>query len=181
MPHPSAPETPDIAPAAPRATAQATHPEPSTASVQAPGASAPAHSPFLYRCRVAFHHTDAAGIVHFARYFLFAEEAETECLRHLGLPGPREGMQYPRAAASAEYRCPLHFGDEVTVRTSITRIGNSSLHWLFLIEGPEGPCAELRCISARRDKDGKAAPYTEAEKRLLSRLCTSADCPEKSN
>lgn len=178
---PSAPETPDKAPAAPCATPQATHPAPSTASVQAPSESVPAHSPFLYRCRVAFHHTDAAGIVHFARYFLFAEEAETECLRRLGLPGPREGMQYPRAAASAEYRSPLHFGDEVIVRTSLTRIGNSSLHWLFIIEGPEGPCAELRFISARRDKDGKAAPYTEAEKRLLHPLCTPLARPEEAD
>ncbi len=171
MPHPSAPETPTLAPATAPAAPPAT----------APAATVPAHSPFLYRSRVAFHHTDAAGIVHFARYFLFAEEAETECLRHLGLPGPREGMQYPRAAASAEYRRPLHFGDEVIVRTSLTRIGKSSLHWHFLVEGPEGPCAELRCISARRDKEGKAAPYTEAEKRLLSRLCTSADGSETSN
>lgn len=175
----SSSETPLQAPATTRALAPAT--TPAAAPAAAPAASAQAHSSFLYRCRVAFHHTDAAGIVHFARYFLFAEEAETECLRHLGLPGPREGMQYPRAAASAEYRRPLHFGDEVIVRTSLTRIGKSSLHWHFLVKGPEGPCAELRCISARRDKEGKAAPYTEAEKRLLSSLCTSADGSETSN
>lgn len=171
MPLTSSPDHPTQAPAT----------APTSAPATASSAATPAHSSFLYRCRVAFHHTDAAGIVHFARYFLFAEEAETECLRHLGLPGPREGMQYPRAAASAEYRRPLHFGDEVIVRTSLTRIGKSSLHWHFLVEGPEGPCAELRCISARRDKEGKAAPYTEAEKRLLSRLCTSADGSETSN
>lgn len=145
-----------------------------SATIAAPTADdAAPNGAFLYRSRVAFHHTDAAGIVHFARYFLFAEEAETECLRSLGLPGPREGMQYPRVAVKAEYHRPLHFGDDIVVQSTLTRIGNSSLHWNFLIIGPSGSCAELHFITARRDQDGNAAPYTEAEKQRLQPLCTS--------
>lgn len=130
-----------------------------------------------YRTRVAFHHTDAAGIVHFANYFLFAEEAETALLAALKLPGPREGMQYPRVSAGAEYLRPLHFGDEVEVLVRLQKLGRSSLHWLFTVSGPEGTCARLHICTARRNSRGEAAPYSPEERARLEALILPQAAP----
>lgn len=142
--------------------------------------SIPSPAPPPYRTRVAFHHTDAAGIVHFANYFLFAEEAETSLLTALKLPGPREGMQYPRVSAGAEYLRPLHFGDELEIHARLQKLGRSSLHWLFTICGPAGPSARLQICTARRNNQGEAAPYTPEERARLATLILPQTTPPSS-
>ncbi len=135
-----------------------------------------------YTChgRVAFHETDAAGIVHFANYFRYAEEAETAALASLGIFSADSLRQYgfPRVQASAEYTSSLRPFDEYTVRASITRIGNSSLTWHFNICGKDKPCAAL-CITSVRVSatDGSPTPYNEAEKAALRTLMPTASDP----
>ena len=128
-------------------------------------------SAFIYSRRIAFHETDAAGIVYFANYFHLAEEAETHALASLSAPDTFRQFAYPRVHAEADYHAPLHFFEEATVAARLTRIGTSSLHWEFSISGPAGTCATVRCISARRrTADGSAAPYSDEERRLLETL-----------
>lgn len=127
---------------------------------------------YTYKRRIAFHETDAAGIVYYGNYFHLAEEAETHALASLSeAAAALSRYGYPRVHTEADYFAPLHFFDEVTVQATITRIGESSLHWEFAISGPAGPCAVVRSISARRHlSDGSAAPYSEAERRALEAL-----------
>lgn len=127
---------------------------------------------FIYTRRIAFHETDAAGIVYYANYFRLAEEAETHALASLG-QGPQTLRRYalPRVRTEAEYHAPLHFFEQVEVQARITQIGRSSLHWEFQISGPDGLCATVRSVSSRRHiSDGSAAPYSEAERRVLDAL-----------
>lgn len=130
-----------------------------------------------YHTQIAFHHTDAAGIVHFANHLHFAEEAETRALAALGLPGPCQGAYYPRVHISVDYSAPLHFSDRISIIPTLTRIGRSSLHWKFHIIGPSGPAATLTAITARRDPHNAPLPFTEAEKQQLSPLLTPATTP----
>lgn len=126
---------------------------------------------FTYSRRIAFHETDAAGIVYFANYFRLAEEAETHALASLASAEVFRSFAYPRVHAEADYHAPLRFFEEVTVQARITRIGSGSLHWEFLINGPTGLCATVRCVSARRHiSTGAAAPYSEAERAALAAL-----------
>ena len=59
-------------------------------------------------------------------------------------------------------------------------IGNTPLHWQFTISGPQGVCAVLRSVSARRTADLSApAPYTPAEReRLADLLIPPQNSPE---
>lgn len=123
---------------------------------------------FTYHGRVAMHDTDAAGIVYFANYFHFAEEAETRALAALGTVVTRDGYLYPRVHVSCDYHAPLHFFDEYTIRASLIRMGATSLHWQFLIFHGETLCATIRVISSRRHQDNTPAPYSKAEKQALS-------------
>jgi YbgC/YbaW family acyl-CoA thioester hydrolase len=125
---------------------------------------------FTYKRRIAFHETDAAGVVYFANYFRLAEEAETHALASLGSIVTRDGYLYPRVHAEADYQQPLHFFDEVAVHCHIVSIGSSSVHWKFEILGPKGICAVVQTISSRRERDGSAAPYSEAERSAYSAL-----------
>ena len=125
---------------------------------------------FTYKRRIAFHETDAAGVVYFANFFRLAEEAETHALASLGSIVTRDGHLYPRVHAEADYLAPLRFFDEVAVHCCITRIGSSSVRWKFEIVGPEGICAVVQTTSSRRKRDGSAAPYTPEERAAYSAL-----------
>lgn len=126
---------------------------------------------FTYTTRVAMHETDAEGIVYFANYFHYAEEAETHALASLGLVVTRDGHAYPRVHAEVDYSAPLHFFERVEVRARLTRLGNSSLHWRFELSGESGPVAVVRVVAARRHRaDGSAAPFSETERALLAQL-----------
>jgi 4-hydroxybenzoyl-CoA thioesterase/acyl-CoA thioester hydrolase len=81
--------------------------------------------------RVEFAHTDMAGIVHFAQFFNYMEEAEHEFLRSRGLSvvmthaGRRIG--WPRVAASCDYYKPAFFEEVLDIDLTLARIGAKSL------------------------------------------------------
>lgn len=125
---------------------------------------------FIYKRRIAFHETDAAGVVYFANYFHLAEEAETHAMASLRCVVTRDGYLYPRVHAEADYHAPLRFFDEVAVHCSIIRIGSSSIRWKFDIFHNEQLCATVQTISARLNRDGSAAPYSDAEREAYAAL-----------
>lgn len=125
---------------------------------------------FIYKRRIAFHETDAAGLVYFANFFHLAEEAETHAIASLNCIVTRDGYLYPRVHVEADYLAPLHFFDEVAVHCNISKIGSSSIHWKFGIHGPSGLCATVKVISARRNRDHSAAPYSDEERTAYSEL-----------
>ena len=127
-------------------------------------------SAFIHKRRIAFHETDAAGVVYFANYFRLAEEAETHALASLGSIVTRDGYLYPRVHAEADYLAPLRFFDEVSVHARIIRIGSSSVHWKFDIFNGEQICATVQTISSRRNRDGSAAIYSEEERNAYQAL-----------
>jgi len=90
------------------------------------------------RRRIEFADTDMAGIVHFARFFVFMETAEHELLRHLGMEvhAEMDGMRigWPRKASRCEYFRPLRFADEVVIRVRVARKGRTSLTFEHLFE-----------------------------------------------
>lgn len=94
--------------------------------------------PYEYRTKrkIEFADTDLAGIVHFARFFVFMETAEHEFLRSLGtsvstkLDGNKIG--WPRLAASCEYLSPLKFEEEVDIHLTVAKKGMKSITYKFI-------------------------------------------------
>ncbi len=139
-------------------------------------------SDFIHKGRVAFHETDAAGIVHFSNYFRYAEEAECAALASLELfsADTLRDYAFPRAQARAQYNNPLRAFEAYTVRAAITRIGNSSLTWLFDISGEGKTCATLSITSVRVcTETGTPAPYFPHEKEALRALLAHDAADEK--
>lgn len=82
--------------------------------------------------RVEFSETDMAGIVHFANFFRWMEEAEHEFFRSVGLSimrpqGDGSYIGWPRVSASCHFHKPLRYEDSVEVRVFVERIGVKSL------------------------------------------------------
>ncbi len=127
---------------------------------------------YIHQGRVAFHETDAAGIVHFSNYFRYAEEAETAALASIRIFDARtlERYTFPRVQANAQYNRPLCFPEAYTVRAFIRRIGNSSLTWRFEISSKEKSCAIVDLVSVRCYATGGVAHYTADEKAALETL-----------
>jgi len=73
---------------------------------------------FTYHRRVQYKETDASGIVHFASFFVYAEEAEHAMWREAGLSvEPSTAViGWPRVSASFDFFKPLRFEDEIEVR-----------------------------------------------------------------
>ena len=94
----------------------------------------PAHSaaPFVAYRQVEFAQTDMAGIVHFANFYRWMEEAEHEFFRAHGLKimerqahGPYIG--WPRVSCSCRYEAPAKHGDKIEIRVSVERVGFKSV------------------------------------------------------
>lgn len=87
--------------------------------------------PYRTNRLVEFHHTDSAGICHFASFFLLMESVEHEFLRSLGesVVLCRDGtkISFPRLSASCEYLSPARFEDVLEAELVVTRLGTKSI------------------------------------------------------
>ena len=79
---------------------------------------------YVAKHRVEFFETDLAGIVHFANYYRFMEQAEHEFFRSLGLTihgklpdGTVFG--WPRVSARCSFKSPAYYGDVLDVRMTV--------------------------------------------------------------
>ena len=90
---------------------------------------------FKWKRLVQFAETDLAGVLHFANYYRYMEEAEHAFWRSLGSSvitrnGDQE-ISWPRAATSCEYLAPAHFEDELELTVVLAKIGNRSIRFEF--------------------------------------------------
>ncbi len=107
-------------------------------------------SEFSMRRSVIFRETDAAGIMHFANFFSWMEDAEHAFFRSLGFSihsGKGAGaIGWPRVHARCDYRAPLHFEEEAEVLLRVREKRAKSLAYEFVISKIEG---ETRIEAAR--------------------------------
>lgn len=86
--------------------------------------------PFVHRLRVRFHECDPQGVVFNAHYFAYFDVALTEMWREaFGSYGEvvDSGTDVVVVEASATFRAPARFDDEVDVTLGIDRLGTTSM------------------------------------------------------
>jgi acyl-CoA thioester hydrolase len=91
-------------------------------------------SVFTWTVRVYYEDTDAGGIVYYANYLKFFERARTEWLRSLGIH-QQELLTAERAAfvvrsASVDYLNAARLDDQLTLRSSIEKLGRASVQFV---------------------------------------------------
>lgn len=116
---------------------------------------------FVVRRRVEFANTDMAGIVHFANFYRWMEEAEHEYLRSLDLKIMEQQpdgtyIGWPRVSASCHFEAPAYHEDQLEIHVRVERIGFKSLTFFFEFLRDEKRLAYGRmknacCVCGRED------------------------------
>jgi acyl-CoA thioester hydrolase len=80
---------------------------------------------------VQFAETDLAGMVHFANFFRYMEEAEHALWRAAGMSIDSASSTYkwPRVAAAFDFKRPLRFEDEFEVHVGIAAVSTRTIQY----------------------------------------------------
>ena len=120
------------------------------------------------RRRVLFSETDAAGIVHFANYFRYFEDAEHALWRAAGLSihPEQSSIGWPRVSASCDYHRPLRFEQEFEVAVQIREISRRTITYGGTItrDGERVASAtwKIACVNKQPDGSLKSADIPPA-------------------
>lgn len=90
---------------------------------------------FVYRKRVAYHETDAMGIVHHSNHIKYFEEARVEWLRARGLlsiHSPYGPLSFAVVHLEASYRQPARFDDELEIHVQ-AKLEGLRIHFHYSI------------------------------------------------
>jgi acyl-CoA thioester hydrolase len=117
--------------------------------------------------RVHWMDTDAAGIWHYSTVIRWAEEAETELFRGLGLLDATFGVT-PRVRVEFEFHKALRFDDPVDIAIEVARLGTSSIEYAIDVHSEGDVAATGRVVAVLVDPDtGSTAPWPDELRRLL--------------
>jgi len=89
--------------------------------------------------RVRYADTDAAGIVHYARYLAYLEAARADALRTVGLSSEMIAIcsvQTWLVQAVLRYRAPARFDDLLDVYAWVVDAANSQFRFAYEIQRP---------------------------------------------
>ncbi|MFP6681039.1 MAG: tol-pal system-associated acyl-CoA thioesterase [Gammaproteobacteria bacterium] len=96
--------------------------------------AAGASGEFCWPVRIYYEDTDAAGIVYHANYLKFMERARTEWLRQIGYEqnalAEQVGILFVVRKIVIDYIKPARFNDEITVLSSVARLGRATLEFV---------------------------------------------------
>ena len=85
---------------------------------------------FILPIRVYYEDTDAGGVVFYANYLKFFERGRTEWLRNLGVNQAKLAEEQVRifvvVGTQVRYRSPARLDDLLEIKTTLSKVGNSS-------------------------------------------------------
>ncbi len=75
--------------------------------------------------RIYYHHTDCGGVVYYANYLKFFEEARTEYFEEKGVmigTMMKEGLLIVVARQEVDYKAPCVYGDILNITTKVVEV-----------------------------------------------------------
>ncbi|MFH1504599.1 MAG: YbgC/FadM family acyl-CoA thioesterase [Candidatus Omnitrophota bacterium] len=82
--------------------------------------------------KIHYHDTDCGGVVYYANYLKYFEEARTEFMSVRGVDIgelAKKGTLFVVRKVEIDYKSPAHYGDNLTIFTMIIKIKNVSLEF----------------------------------------------------
>ncbi|SIS49005.1 acyl-CoA thioesterase [Salimicrobium flavidum] len=120
--------------------------------------------------KVRFSETDQLGHVNNNNYFVYMEEARIHFFEALDLVGDGE-WKFVVASVKCDFIQQLYFGQSITIKSFVTKIGNSSFHLQQNIheEGSGKLVAEGNSVVVQFDfATQKSEPMSEWMKQQLA-------------
>lgn len=109
--------------------------------------------------RVQWMDTDAAGIWHHSTIIRWAEEAEAELHRNLGIISETFGVT-PRVHVEFDFGVPLRFDDEVTLTLTVASLGESSITYEIELSHGSAEVAKGKMVAVLIDRaTGRKQPW----------------------
>jgi acyl-CoA thioester hydrolase len=96
--------------------------------------------------RIYYHDTDAGGVVYYANYLKYMEEARTEFLEERGIfikELARQGILFVVAHQEIDYKAPTFYGDVLNVSTKLACMSSVKLEYEHEVKNQNG---QLICL-----------------------------------
>ncbi len=90
--------------------------------------------------KIYYHDTDCGGVVYYANYLKYLEEARTEFLSEKGFPVKElssKDILFVVRSVKIDYRLPARYADELVIKTTATKTKNVTLEFTQTIERGE--------------------------------------------
>lgn len=134
------------------------------------------NAPHVFRTRVYYEDTDAAGIVYYANYLKFAERARTEILREAGIVqramAEEMGVAFAVRSVNVEYLKPARLDDALVVESTTVAVGGATADGVQVVRRAEDG-AELVRLAVRlaclKLADGRPTRIPETVRAALAR------------
>jgi len=111
------------------------------------------------KVKIYYHHTDCGGVVYYATYLEFLEEARTEFLAEKGLDFKKlsgEGKFFVVARQEVDYKSPAYYGDILEIYTRLNAVKGVQVDLSHQIKNESGVTViEARTVLAFVDKEFK--------------------------
>lgn len=95
----------------------------------------------ITKITVRYYETDQMGVVHHSNYIRYFETAREEMMTHYGVPYVQtesQGIIMPVHAVHCDYIHPAHYGEELSVVTSLEEMPRSRITFHYRIYNPSG-------------------------------------------
>ena len=124
------------------------------------------------KVRIYYHHTDCGGVVYYANYLKFLEEARTEFLEEHGLFMKdliREGVLFVVARQEIDYKLPAFYGDVLEITTRLIRLQGAKMEFEYEISNQNSKVVSLaKTLMVSVDKNLRPQGIPEAVAKKLT-------------
>lgn len=120
--------------------------------------------------RVRYAETDAQGVVYHANYIIYFEVGRGAYLRALGLDYnamEAGGHFIVVVEATAQYKAPARYDDELTIATRVAELRNRSLIFDYEVRQGDTVVATGRTAHVCVDREGKPVRLPEAVRQAI--------------
>jgi len=125
------------------------------------------------KIKIYYHHTDCGGVVYYANYLNFLEEARTEFMAQRGvmvLDLIQRGVLFVVARQEVDYKYPAVYGDTIEIDTRITDSSGVRLNFEYEIKNQDRRLlTQAKTILVCVDKNLKPQAIPEDIKEKLSK------------
>jgi acyl-CoA thioester hydrolase len=126
---------------------------------------------FFVEKKVYYHDTDCGGVVYYANYLKYLEEARTEYYSKKGVDLKElmdEGVLFAVVKVEIDYKAPAHYQDTLTIATRIGKIKGSAVQFFQVVRKGNTIIAEATTMLMCVNTNFKVVPLPEAVKGMLT-------------
>lgn len=116
------------------------------------------------KIKIYYHHTDCGGVVYYANYLNFLEEARTEYLAERGVfvkECAKQGTLFVVARQEIDYKLPAVYGDLLDMHTKISNVSGVRMEFDYEIKNQNNKtvcCAKTILVCIGKDFKPKSIP-----------------------